>query len=93
MSQKLKQKSIKEQTQAFAVDQSVKSLFQAQMPSTFANEKDLKADDPLAFGAHLDGLGMGIEDVDELVGVKKADHQMAGIVDVIMEQNRKAEKD
>jgi hypothetical protein len=61
------------------------------MPATFAKERELKDDDPLAFGAHLDGLGMGIDDVDELVGVEKADHKKAGIVDAIMDQNRKAE--
>jgi hypothetical protein len=43
------------------------------MPMTYVKEKDLKADDPLAFGAHLDGLGLGINELDELVGHENDD--------------------
>jgi hypothetical protein len=43
------------------------------MPVSYVKSKDLKADDPLAFGAHLDGHGLGIDELDELVGHDKND--------------------
>lgn len=55
-------------------------------------EKVLKEDDPLAFGAHLGGLGMGINELDELVGLEDEDEKQAESVEKIMNQNREAEK-
>ena len=65
---------------------------QQSIPKNAVKEKHLKADDPLAFGAHLDGLGMDINELDELVGVEEEDDKYTESVETIMEQNRAAER-